>query len=223
MPSVRLNRTLDRRLRAVAAARDRSRSRCARDAIAAFVAAADGDAPRRFSYHERLSVMLQTNWLAYPEGHHERVPPQLILEMTSNGDEALIPTILEHSGPPSMGGLVLFLGDEKYSEQDLRLKEIIALLGKLRYHQYYGEAPAFTGIYGDREANRFARYFWHLHRCFDDDHEEYDDIFPGLRWDFTKPQEPFDYWRGFAKDLPITDMTSKDAGWDRRRRAEGER
>lgn len=161
--------------------------------------------------------MLQTNWLAYPEGHHERVPPQLILEMASHGDEALIPTLLEDCGPPSMSGMVLFISDVKYSEQDLRLKEITALLSKLRYRQYYGEAPAFTGIYGDKEANRFARYFWHLHRCFDDDHDEYDDIFPGLRWDYARPQEPLDHWRGFAGALPISDMTSKEAGWERRR------
>ena len=215
MPSIRLNRALNRRLRAVAAGQDRSRSRCARDAIAAFVA--EGDAPRRLSYHERLSLMLQTNWLAYPEGHHERVPPQLILEMASNGDEALIPTLLEDCGPPSMSRLVLFVGDVKYSAQDLRLKEITALLSKLRYLQYYGEAPVFTGIHGDREANRFARYFWHLHRCFDVDHHEYDDIFPGLQWDFTRSQEPLDHWRGFARELPIAEKTSKDAGWERRR------
>ena len=65
MPSIRLNRALDRRLRAVADAQDRSRARCARDAIAAFVAAAENGAPRGFSYHERLSMMLQANWLAY--------------------------------------------------------------------------------------------------------------------------------------------------------------
>ena len=62
MPSIRLSRTLDRRLRVVAAAQERSRSRCARDAIAAYVAS-EGDGPRTLSYHERLSLMLHANWL----------------------------------------------------------------------------------------------------------------------------------------------------------------
>lgn len=67
MPSIRSNRALDRRLRAVAAAQDGSGSRGAREAIAAFVAAAEDGAPRGFSHHERLSVTLQANWLAYPK------------------------------------------------------------------------------------------------------------------------------------------------------------
>lgn len=217
MPSIHLNRTLDRRLRAVAAARDRSRSRCARDAVAAFVTAAEGDVPLKFSYHERLSVMLHSNWLAFPEGHYNRVPPQLILEMANHGDEALIPVLLEDCGPSSMNGLVMFTGDLKYSERDLCLKEITALLNTLRHRQYYGEAPAFTGIHPDQEANRFARYFWLLHRCFDVGHEEHDDIFPGLQWDFDKPHESLDHWRELAGDLPSSDMRSKDDGWDRRR------
>lgn len=217
MPSIRLNRKLDRRLRAVAAGQDRSRSRCVRDAIAAYVAAAEDAAPRSLSYHERLSLMLHSNWLAFPEGHHQRVPPQLILEMANNGDDALIPTLLDDCGPFSMNGLVMFISNTRYSEQDLRLKEITALLNRLRYRQYYGEAPAFTGICDDKEANRFARYFWLVHRCFDEDHEEYDDIFPGLQWEFRQPQEPIEHWRGFAKELPLSDMTSKEEGWDRRR------
>ena len=216
MPSIRLNDKLNRRLRTFAAAQGRSRSRCAREAIAAFVSAAERDGPREFSYHERLSLMLHTNWLAYPEGHNERVPPELILEMANNGDEALIPTLIEDCGPFSMSGLALFLRDVKLSARDRRLKEITAMLNRLRYRQYYDEAPAFTGIYGDREANRFARYFWHLHRCYDEDHEDHDDIFPGLQWDFTKPKEPLEHWRQLASELPLSDIMSKVDGWSRR-------
>lgn len=72
--------------------------------------------------------------------------------MTAHGDEVLIPVPLEDCDPQSMSRLVMFVGDVKYSAQELRLKEITALLNKLRYRQYYGEAPAFSGIYGDREA-----------------------------------------------------------------------
>lgn len=217
MPSIRLKQSLDHRLRAVAKAQDRSRTRCARDAIAAYVAAAEEAAPRSLSYHERLSLMLHSNWLVYPKGHHERVPPQLILEMANNGDEALIPTLIEDCGPFSMNGLVMFVSNSSLSEQDLRLKEITALLNRLRYRQYYDEAPVFTGIRDDKEANRFARYFWLMHQRFDEAHEEYDDIFPGLRCDFSAPQEPIDHWRGLAQELPISDRISKEDGWQRRR------
>jgi hypothetical protein len=216
MVSIRLADDLDTRLRAVARTRGLSRKAFAHDAVRQAIEAAESGGPLRLSWHERLSMMLQANWHAYPEGHLQRVSPLLILQMTARGDEDLIPTLLEECGWYPVSNLSSFLGDRTRSDREKRFVEVIEMMRRLRLVQYYKEAPVFSGISDDREADAFARYYWYLNPINEKDYDDYDDVFPVLVVDFSQASERLEYWRSLAKELPLDDAISKEAGWARR-------
>jgi hypothetical protein len=216
MVSVRLTDDLASRLRAAARARGLSRKAFAQDALRRAVEAAESGGAPELSGHERLWRMLQANWHAYPAGHRQRVPPELILQMTAQGDEDLLPTLLEECGYYPMSNLASLPGQPARSARETRLVEVIEMMRRLSFAQYYREAPVFTGISDDREAGWFARYYWYLNLINEDDHEDYDDVFPVIEVDFSQASQRLEYWRSLAKELPLDDMMSKDAGWARR-------
>jgi hypothetical protein len=170
--------------------------------------------PHQLSYGERLSLFLQANWAAFPEGDWRRIPPLLVFEMMRDGNHDILPALLEEYHPSLYDGLVP--AGTPYTEKELKFRAVCEVMQNLRYLQFYGEAPVFTGISDDAEKQKYARYFWMIYRVYDKLTEEGDEFFPGLKADFSSPSMPYSYWAENAPKLPFEDRISKSAGRERR-------
>ena len=169
------------------------------------------------TYGERLSLLLQANWATYPEGDFRRIPSELMFEIIRNNNEDILPLLLENYDQAIFHRLSPDAAS--FSEKEKRMTAVLQVISRLRYCQYYRESPAFSGISDDKEGQKFARYFWILYRVYDRLEENGDEVFPGLKVDFTKSPRPFRYWEKMAVELPIDDMIFKSFGWKRRKNA----